>query len=140
MRSCAGRGGGTGSQSSKPSSRAAIDEQDWTEAARWLRAALEHGGDPGELHTALSMVTLSAGKSPGAPRHAADHVRKACQLSHGTDDWRVWALVGLSAAAAGDWDIAGQALNQADALATDTLRHWRPSVREKNCPEIWFAP
>jgi hypothetical protein len=68
--------------------RTEIEEPDWTEAARWLRASLEHGGDPGELHTALSMFTLSVGESPGAPRHAADHAREACQLSHRTD-WRV---------------------------------------------------
>lgn len=123
--------------------RAAIDERDWTEAARWLRAALEHGGDCGELHTALAMVTLAAGKPGGGPRHAADHAWKASQVSSGTD-WRAWALVGLSAAAAGDWDHAGETLDQAATLATgfapDTLRHWRRSVRERKLPETWFAP
>jgi tetratricopeptide (TPR) repeat protein len=123
--------------------RVALDRRDWAEASLWLRAALEHGGEAGELHTALAMVTLAAGKSPGSPRQAADHARIACGISHGTD-WRAWALVGLSAAAAGDWDKAAETLDRAAPLATDfapdTLRHWRRTVRDRKLPEIWFAP
>ena len=123
--------------------RVAIDQKDWAQAAGWLRAALEHGGDPGDLHTALAIVTLAAGKSPGSPRQAADHARKACGISHGTD-WRAWGLVGLSAAAAGKWDEAGETLDRAAPLATDfapdTLRHWRRSVRDRKLPDTWFAP
>lgn len=123
--------------------RVALDRRDWAEAGVWLRAALEHGGEAGELHTALAMVTLAAGQSPGSPRQAADHARNACGISHGTD-WRAWALVGLSAAAAGDWDKAAETLDRAAPLATDfapdTLRHWRRTVRDRKLPEIWFAP
>ena len=123
--------------------RVAIDRKDWAQSAGWLRAALEHGGDSGELHTGLAMVTLAAGKAPGAPRLAADHAEKACRASLGTD-WRAWGLVGLSAAAAGKWDDAEETLDRAAPLATDfapdTLRHWRRSVRDRKLPDTWFAP
>jgi len=123
--------------------RVAIDRRDWAEAAGWLRAALEHGGDSGELHAGLAMVTLAAGKAPGAPRLAADHAEKACRASLGTD-WRAWGLVGLSAAAAGHWKEAEEMLDRTAALATDfapdTLRHWRRSVRDRKLPDTWFAP
>ena len=123
--------------------RVAIDQKDWALAAGWLRAALEHGGDSGELHTGLAMVTLATGKGPGAPRLAADHAEKACRASLGTDR-RAWGLVGLSAAAAGKWDEAGETLDHAAPLATDfapeTLRHWRRCVRDRKLPDSWFAP
>ena len=123
--------------------RCAIDRKDWAEAAGWLRAALEHGGDSGELHTGLALVTLAAGKAPGAPRLAADHAEKACRTALGTD-WRAWGLVGLSAAAEGKWDEAGERLNRVapleTAFAPDTLRHWRRSVRDRKLPDTWFAP
>jgi hypothetical protein len=123
--------------------RVAIDRRNWAEAAGWLRAALEHGGDSGELHAGVAMVTLAAGKAPGAPRLAADDAEKACRASLGTD-WRAWGLVGLSAAAAGHWKEAEEMLDRTAALATDfapdTLRHWRRSVRDRKLPDTWFAP
>lgn len=116
----------------------ALAAGDWTAARRALRAALDHGGDPGTIHEALARLTVIA---DGEPRVAAEHARLAAAATLGTD-WRAWGLSGLASAMAGDADSADETLALAEPLATApdlrTLRAWRECVRDGSLPVSMF--